>query len=130
MQASLVFAASHLLQGQFIGWLKDYFHYPRPPLALPPGTVHLLDSGNMHHSFPSGHTAFSALVAGSLWPVLNLYGRMLAVLYVAWAALSRVSLGVRFPTDVLAGIMTGIILAAALWPAARYLRRAVLPWRE
>jgi len=114
LQAGIVFSAGYLLEGQIIGWLKEYFNYLRPAFALPHATVHLLGDLDMYHSLPSGHAAFAALLAASLWPVLNPRARILALAGVIWAALSRISLGMHFPADVLAGVLLSIIIAGSL----------------
>ena len=91
--------------------LKYAFHRPRPvPFFVPvPYT----------YSFPSGHSLFSFCFYGVLAGLLA--GRMqsrlgrilvwtLAALLVAAIGLSRIYLGVHYPSDVIAGY-----LAAALW---------------
>lgn len=91
--------------------LKYAFHRPRPvPFFVPvPYT----------YSFPSGHSLFSFCFYGVLAGLLA--GRMqsrlgrilvwtLAAVLVAAIGLSRIYLGVHYPSDVIAGY-----LAAALW---------------
>ena len=71
-------------------------------------------------SFPSGHTlsvaAFAtaaALCVGRLWPRASTPSMILAVLWTTAVALSRLVLGVHWPTDVLAAICLGASLP--LW---------------
>ncbi|MGA9812020.1 MAG: phosphatase PAP2 family protein [Terriglobales bacterium] len=91
--------------------LKYAFHRPRPvPFFVPvPYT----------YSFPSGHSLFSFCFYGVLAGLLtkriqSRLGRVLiwtlAALLVAAIGLSRVYLGVHYPSDVIAGY-----LAASLW---------------
>jgi membrane-associated phospholipid phosphatase len=107
-----VFALGNLVDGWLVGMLKNWFSFPRPPLALPPGSVHLVGSPelNLQHSMPSGHTSFAMLVSASLWPVLNRYGRYAAVAFVLWVGLSRISLGAHFPADVAAGALSCLLV--------------------
>jgi membrane-associated phospholipid phosphatase len=107
-----VFALGNLVDGWLVGALKGWFSYPRPPLALPPGSVHLVGNPelSMLHSLPSGHASFAMLVSASLWPVLNRYGRYAAAAFVVWVGLSRISLGAHFPADVVAGALSCLLV--------------------
>ncbi len=79
------------------------------PFEAIPGIINLIHAPDKY-SFPSGHTAAAfiiALVISSGFPVL-------LIPMLAWAALvglSRIYLGVHFPTDVLVGIILGTISA-------------------
>ena len=62
------------------------------------------------HSFPSGHAARSAMLAvlalgmGPLW---------LGLIMLVWAplvGLARITMGVHYPSDILAGMVLGILL--------------------
>ena len=71
-------------------------------------------------SFPSGHTlgtaafAFAAvLCAARIWPQrrgLVALGTGFAILWISAVALSRLVLGVHWPTDVLAGMAVGLAI--------------------
>jgi signal peptidase II len=108
----MVFALGNLVDGALVGLLKNWFAFPRPPLALPPGSVHLVGSPelNLQHSLPSGHTSFAMLISASLWPVLNRYWRYAAVAFVFWVGVSRISLGAHFPADVVAGTLSCLLV--------------------
>ena len=63
-------------------------------------------------SFPSGHTLESAAIATSI--VLLFRNKFLLAFAILWAilvALSRMILGVHYPSDVIAGIMIGVLSA-------------------
>ncbi|MDJ0388920.1 phosphatase PAP2 family protein [Roseomonas sp. E05] len=112
-----------LLAGSFSGsmllnnLLKQGFERPRPELVS-----HLADVYTA--SFPSGHAMLSAtcyltlgtLLAGVTHPRrLKAYILGCAIVIVLVVGLSRVYLGVHWPTDVLAGWSLGAAWAMACW---------------
>lgn len=107
-----VFALGFTVDGWLVGWLKELFSFPRPPLALPASMVHVVGHPemNLQHSFPSGHTSFAMLVVASLWPALNRPGRLAGWIFVVWVGISRVSLGAHFPADVVAGALSSLLV--------------------
>lgn len=105
-----VFSVAYVLDGWLLGWLKPLLDFPRPPLALPLGTVHIVGTPEYHHSLPSGHSAFATLIVASLWPLLKNWKRLLGVAFVLWVGISRVSLGAHFPADVIAGFLSSLLL--------------------
>lgn len=89
--------------------LKAVFHNPRPQVFPP--LVH-----ETNFSFPSGHSLTSFALWGFFaWWIVTLHPRkawcwllgLLGVLVAAMVALSRLYLGVHWPTDVLAGFFLG-----------------------
>jgi undecaprenyl-diphosphatase len=83
-------------------------------------------------SFPSGHALLAAVVYLALGillarieprPLLKAYfvGVMMALTFLV--GVSRVYLGVHYPTDVLAGWTAGLVWALLCWIAAWYLQR-------
>lgn len=95
--------------------MKDFFARPRPftLFAESPDVVNVLLGAPHTFSFPSGHAcnAFAAAVILSAWfgvPRAAAFG--LALLF----SLTRLYIGVHFPTDILAGGLWGFSVAA-LW---------------
>jgi undecaprenyl-diphosphatase len=104
--------------------LKDIFQRPRPEIV-----PHVAYAANA--SFPSGHSMMSAITYLTLAALLarsqerkrlKAYFLLLAALLTFIVGLSRVYLGVHWPTDVLAGWMAGAIWALLCWLLARWLQ--------
>lgn len=104
--------------------LKDTFQRPRPDIVPQVGYVST-------PSFPSGHSMLSAvtyLTLGALLARSQEKRRHKAFFLLAAAFLSflvgvsRVYLGVHWPTDVLAGWTAGACWASLCWLAARWLQ--------
>jgi undecaprenyl-diphosphatase len=80
------------------------------------------------YGFPSGHAMESAIVYLTLAAILmrasesrvtKIYILGIAVLLTTLAGVSRVYLGVHYPTDVLGGWIVGFMWASVCWLAAR-----------
>jgi undecaprenyl-diphosphatase len=114
--AIFTFAAS--VSGQLVSHvLKEIFGRPRPDLISHEAEV-------FTHSFPSGHAMMSAVVYLTLASLaarlmhrrrLKLYALSVAVVFTMLIGVSRVYLGVHWPSDVLAGWMIGASWALACW---------------
>jgi membrane-associated phospholipid phosphatase len=121
-----VFSISYLFDGWLLGFLKPLLDFPRPPLALPNGTVNIIGTPEYHHSLPSGHSSFAMVVVASLWPILNRNWRIAGVIFVVWVGLSRMSLGAHFPADVLAGFLSSLAVVLLVTIAIRKLIRITI----
>jgi len=120
------FATASVITGMVVSvLLKDVFQRPRPEIV-----PHVAYASNT--SFPSGHSMMSALTYLTLAALLarsqerkrlKSYFFLLAALITLMVGVSRVYLGVHWPTDVLAGWMAGAIWAILCSLAARWLQR-------
>ncbi|OIR16868.1 phosphatidylglycerophosphatase B [mine drainage metagenome] len=125
MSVVAVFSVAYLLDGLLLGFLKPLLDFPRPPLALAPGTVNIVGTPEYHHSLPSGHSSFAMLVVASLWPVLQRRWRVAGAVFVLWVGISRSSLGAHFPADVLAGFLSSLAVVSLVYVAVQKLVRLV-----
>jgi undecaprenyl-diphosphatase len=104
--------------------LKQLFGRPRPEVV-----PHLVVVESL--SFPSGHSMAAAVIYLTLGALLARFAARrrvrIYVIGVSFAltfliGITRVYLGVHYPTDVLAGWAAGLAWALVCWLVARYLQ--------
>jgi undecaprenyl-diphosphatase len=113
--------------------LKGYYHRPRPELV-----PHLTDVYTS--SFPSGHAMLSTVVFLTLGTLLGRFTneRRLRAYFLGIAltlcllvGVSRVYMGVHYPTDVLAGWVAGLVWGLVCWLLTYELqRRGIIEWHQ
>lgn len=130
MGRNALFVGAAVLGGSLLSTLfKAGFDRPRPTLV--PHESHVYSA-----SFPSGHSMMSAVVYLTLGVllarvheryVLKAYFVGLAALLTGAVGVSRVYMGVHWPTDVLAGWAAGAVWAMGCWLVAlQFQRRGVM----
>jgi undecaprenyl-diphosphatase len=104
--------------------LKNMFDRDRPALVPHLSVVHT-------SSFPSGHAMLSTVTYLTLGVILarlvphrgvKIYFIVIAALLSFTIGVSRVYMGVHYPTDVLAGWTAGLVWASLCYAVARYLQ--------
>jgi undecaprenyl-diphosphatase len=118
-----LFVALTSISGELVGAvLKQAFNRPRPSVV-----PHLRDVFST--SFPSGHAMESAIVYLTLGAILmrvtdsrltKLYCLGMAILLTLLVGVSRIYLGVHYPTDVIGGWIIGFAWASICWLAAEH----------
>jgi undecaprenyl-diphosphatase len=118
-----LFVAITSISGELVGTvLKQAFNRPRPSIV-----PHLRDVFST--SFPSGHAMQSAIVYLTLGAILmrvtesrltKLYCLGMAMLLTLVVGVSRIYLGVHYPTDVIGGWIIGFVWASICWLAAEH----------
>lgn len=112
--------------GAFNQRLKPYYARSRPDAVAHAQYVET-------PSFPSGHALLSTSIYGTLGAIgmsllrerrLKLYLLSVTTLLILLIGLSRIYLGVHYPSDVLAGWLLGTAWSLACWLLARHLAHA------
>ena len=96
--------------------LKHLFTRPRPWL------VPLVAEGDPN-SFPSGHSSAALASAAAWWHYLPRPWRTVGLACGLLMALSRLYVGVHFPTDVLCGVLVGLFCGWCGWRLEQTLSR-------
>jgi len=121
-----LFLAAAIAGGMVLSFaLKSGFDRPRPDLVPHDQIVYT-------SSFPSGHSMMSALVYLTLGALLarmqpnrrlKIFFFVLAAMMTLFVGISRIYLGVHWPTDVLAGWAAGAAWAMLCWLVVLWMQR-------
>ena len=103
--------------------LKDLFARPRPYMVSP--EIVTLIRKLSSYSFPSGHTSVSFSGALVLYRMMPKKVGIPAVILAAMIGFSRLYVGVHFPTDVLGGIVVGIIASTASYYLVQFVKSRI-----
>ena len=104
--------------------VKEMLGLPRPLGVLPEELVNLIGPGHKKSAFPSGHSATIFLYSG-VWALSERRRRLSVFLFLPalLVGISRIVVGVHWPSDVLAGAALGWTSA---WVGLRLAQRT--PW--
>lgn len=86
--------------------IRFFYHHPRPNIAL--HIVPLFPETS--YSFPSGHAVFFFALSAGVYRVNKKFGWILYILSAVICA-ARVAAGVHWPSDIVAGMVLGIVVA-------------------
>lgn len=103
--------------------LKDLFARPRP-YTQTTELVTLIERLSSY-SFPSGHTSVSFSGALVLYRMMPKKIGIPAVILAALIGFSRLYVGVHYPTDVLGGIVVGIIASTASYYLVQFIKTKI-----
>ena len=115
-EACLLVGSLFLMMGASTA-LKFLYQRPRPTIEWVISTI--------GYSFPSWHTAATMLVAAVLAIVLYqrcqrkfwcYFGQILVIALAILVAISRIYIGVHFPTDIIGGWLLALTLLLGLYP--------------
>ena len=93
--------------------LKHLVQRPRP-FNAGAGIISLIGA-EKGYSFPSGHSGTAFATVGILWRTVPKPYAVCALVLAVVIALSRLYVGVHYPSDVLAGILLGLLTSTAVY---------------
>lgn len=107
--------------------IASLVYRPRPFTVLPPEQLRLLIPHAADSSFPSDHAMGSAGFAVGMWRSPGWAARVVFTITALLVGLSRVFVGIHWPSDILASFVLGGLFAQATFALARPLS-PVLNW--
>ena len=114
---------SWLLMTLWVQGLKFLINTPRPLAVLSASDFHIIGALYKSKSFPSGHAATASMFAA----IICLFFKQkliyaVVILLAVMVGLSRIAIGVHWPTDVVVGFLGGWLLAGIGYQLAMRLR--------
>jgi len=94
----------------------QFFSHPQPFANPDLAPVHQLISKKIGNAFPSDHTAAAFAVCVTLFIGSKAKGKFLYIILALLMGISRIWVGVHYPSDVLAGILIGTLTALIVYP--------------
>lgn len=94
----------YALFGFLYAGLKFGINLPRPFCSLPADIfITIINTAEERclSSFPSAHTGLAVIITYYLWPYLKNYQKAFAILLIILAAISRITLAMHYPADIL-----------------------------
>jgi undecaprenyl-diphosphatase len=123
-----VAAAASTAVALAIGALLSHLIDRARPFVADPGGVHQFTHHAADAGFPSDHATASFAIATAILLRNRRWG-IVAIALATLLALTRVAIGVHYPTDVLAGAALGSASALALfWPPIRTRMHVLADW--
>ena len=104
--------------------LKQIFHRSRPFIELP--GLELLIKKPLTYSFPSGHTLSAFAAAGVIGGMIKKFKQSVMILAIL-IAFSRLYLFVHYPSDILVGMVLGLLCAKIVLFFSRKMNRGQSP---
>lgn len=103
-----------------------FFWFRARPFVELEGVTQLIDMAETSKSFPSGHSTFAFALAFGLLIHNRRWGWALALL-AALVGFSRVAAGIHYPSDVIGGLIVGVVAAVLTAPVKRRME-PLLDW--
>lgn len=120
--ALVVAGLSGLLALLFNVLISHIWFRPRPFAIFPHGTFIQLVPHAQDASFPSDHAAGTFAFAGASWGRSTSWVSYSFTTLAVLVMMARVYVGVHWPTDVLAGMVVGILSGRLMWTASRWIQ--------
>jgi membrane-associated phospholipid phosphatase len=106
----------YTLFGLTFAALKISVNLKRPFCSLAEGDFITIANTSLERclsSFPSAHSGLSILVAYSLWPYMNKPLKWISCLAILAVAISRITLAMHYPADIIYSIIVTIVIIFA-----------------